>query len=333
MKKLVSLIVSIMLVASVFCVSAVAFADEAETTARSVTFNADEFAKLDASNPQIVQSLDSSYLPDTEWLKDAETVQKVFEGANYILDDADDTPQYSVTSESDVVKFQYLEAGDDYKDDSKWTTATLGASISVDSEGWWGFRYLLCINGSEEDYDAKSSIVYIYFSDDMAPVFDSLSSAMETKQEEGIKVGSSYTISTSLSYTDDSSVTVTYIVYKKVGDSWIPVYDSVSGEVTSGYEDGISTSGVITMQKDDVLANNEPIYKIVYTLTDSMGYITAADSDGVEIAMTLFATEETTEISATEIIKIVLYCVAGAALIGIIVVLCIKPKQSSDDNE
>ena len=55
--------------------------------------------------------------------------------------------------------------------------------------------------------------------------------------------------------------------------------------VKEGYEDGISTSGVITMHEDDVLAGNSPVYKIVYTVTDAVGYVSATKE------MTLFAKE------------------------------------------
>ncbi len=332
MKKLVSLVIAIMLVVSLFSVTAVAFAEEGDSddTERTIVFNAEEFAKTSAANPLKVQALSSTYIPDTDWLKDADLVNAVFEGANYILED---TAGYTVTDESDTVKLQYLTPGSDYKDDAKWANATLGSTISVNTSGVWGFRYLLVAKGSSKTYDAKTDIIYINFSDNTAPVFSSLTTSMTSAQQNGIEVGSSYTIRTDLNFTESSSKTVTYVVYKKVNGAWTsdPIYDSTTKEVAEGYENGISTSGVITMLESDVLPDQEPIYKIVYTAKDAMGYVTNTDSDGNEIAMTLFAVQPDDDgTDSSQILKIVLYCVAGAALVGIVVVLFIKPKEKED---
>lgn len=332
MKKLVSLVIAIMLVVSLLSVTTVAFAAEGETgdTERTIVFNREEFAKLSAANPQKVQALSSAYIPDTEWLKDAALVNAVFEGANYVLKS---DSGYAVTDESDTVKLQYLTPNNDYKDDAKWSNAILGSTIPVNTPGVWGFRYLLVAKGSSKTYDAKTDVVYINFSDNTAPVFTGLTTSMKNAQQNGIKVGSSYTIRTDLNFTESSSKTVTYVVYKKVNGAWTsePIYDSKTKEVAEGYENSISASGVITMQESDVLADKEPIYKIVYTAKDAMGYVTDKDSDGNEIAMTLFAVKPEAEATDTyQIVKIVLYCIAGVALVGIVVVLFIKPKDKED---
>ncbi len=332
MKKLVSLFIALTLIMSLFTVTAVAFAAEGEgetqpeQPARTVEFVKAEFAALEATNPKMVQPVSSEFVLDCSWLKNAETVNKVFAGANYVLDQSEGHKDYAVTSESDTVKLQYLRPNNDYKDDSKWTNSTLGSKINVSTTGWWGFRYILKVKGSSEDYAAKSDTIYIYFSDDTAPKVTGLSTDMKKVQEEGVKVGSTYSVRTNLTISDTSSTTVTYKVFKKVNGNWTetPIYDSVTKEVAEGYEDNISTSGVITMQKDDVLADKSPVYKIVYSVKDAMGYIT----DGTE--MTIFATAEEKTVSTNQIIQYVLYGVAALSFIGIIVVLCIKPKKAEN---
>lgn len=326
-KKLVSLFIALMLVVSLFTVTTVAFAGEEgepSTPATPVTFNEEAFKAISANNPVLVQGVSSEFSLDTSWLKDAAKVNAVFAGANYVLDESEGHEDYALANGSDTVKLQYLRPSNDYKDDAKWTSTTkVNSTINVSTTGWWGFRYILKQNGSSEAYAAKSSVIYIYFSDDSAPKVTGLSTDMKKVQQEGIKVGSTYSIRTNLTISDTSSTTVTYKVFKKVNGSWTeqPIYDSATREVAEGYEKNISTSGVITMQESDVTADKSPVYKIVYSVKDAMGYVT----DGTE--MTIFATKEAQTVSTNQIIQYVLFGVAGLSAIGILVVVFVKPKK------
>ena len=325
-KKLVSLFIALTLVLSLFTVTTVAFADEGEGSATPVTFDEAAFNEISANNPVLVQAVSSEFSLDVSWLKDAAKVKEVFAGANYVLNEEEGHEDYELANGSDTVKLQYLRPSNDYKDDAKWTpTSKVNSTINVSTTGWWGFRYILKQNGSSEAYAAKSSVIYIYFSDDSAPNVTGLSTDMKKVQQEGIKVGSTYSIRTNLTISDTSSTTVTYKVFKKVNGSWTeqPIYDSVTKEVAEGYEKNISTGGVITMQESDVTADKSPVYKIVYSVKDAMGYVT----EGTE--MTIFATKEAQTVSTNQIIQYVLFGVAALSAIGIVVVLLVKPKQKA----
>lgn len=328
MKKLVSLLIAMMLVVSLFSVCSVAFAEGEESTRDDVVFKSEVFESLtDVTTLKMLQPVGDFSL-NNEWLKDASKVSAVFENANYVLSTAEDAAEFAVTSESDKVFIEYCTPSKDYK--GTWSCKELGSTISISSIGWHGFRYVLKNNkGTSSTGDtnvlARTSAIYVYFSDEKAPVISGLHSDMKTAMEDGITVGKTYTIKTNLSISDTSSTTTTYVVYKKVNGSWTeePIYDSTTKVVAEGFEDGISTSGVITMLEGDVLANKEPVYKIVYTVKDSLGYVTVADAE-----LTLFANAvEKEPLTTAQIWQIVLFSVAGLSLVGIVVVLCIKPKD------
>ena len=184
------------------------------------------------------------------------------------------------------------------------------------------------------------------FSGDITHPVISLSSSMESKQDTGLTAGTSYTISTSLDINDaGSSTTVTYQVYKKVGskvegadsDGWILIYNSKTKEVTEGYESFISTSGVITPSKDDI--SDSPVYKIVYSVVDAYGFFgveKAELEEGKEYVeyhpeMLLAVHKAASGNPGNKAVaawKIVLYVIAGLSAVGIVVLLCIKPKQA-----
>ncbi|MCH5152552.1 MAG: hypothetical protein J1F68_01135 [Clostridiales bacterium] len=169
-----------------------------------------------------------------------------------------------------------------------------------------------------------------------------LSTTMEEKQKDGLTVGTTYSISTALTIEEAGSSThVTYEVFKKVGtdvegadkDGWLLIYASTTGEVTEGYEKYISTSGVITPREEDI--TGDYVYKIVYSVVDDFGYFGVDEkADSLEeykpkLLLKVYAeVVEPGAPSATEIWKIVLYVVAGLSAVGIVVLLCIKPKQA-----
>lgn len=336
-KKLVSLLIAMMLIVSVFAVSGVAFAEESTTTREDVVFHKDVFVGLDSiKNFGTVVGVTKTFQLDTEWLKNVESVKAVFEHANYVLN-TEGEDALAVTSESDIIYVEYVSPSKDYKD--TWSRTKVTSTINITSTGWWGFRYVLTNNNgttstSESNAEndlAKTSSIYVYFSDEAAPVISSLHSDMITAMKDGISVGKTYTIKTNLSITDTSSTTTTYVVYKKVNGAWTeePIYDSTTKVVAEGFEDGISTSGVITMLEEDVLADKEPVYKIIYTVKDSLGYVTV-----VEDELTLFAVAAEKEpLTTSQIWQIVLFAVAGVSLVGIVVVLCIKPKDPESTNQ
>lgn len=258
-----------------------------------------------------------------------------------------DVDEYSLTSDSNIVRVQYLETGDDYKDEDNWNFADVDADIDVSTSGWWMFRYVVCKSSSAKTTIlAQSDNVSVYFYDNSKPVIDGtyggLSEAMHTTMEDGVQVGKTYTIRTSLSsVTDSSSYTVYYTLYRWVDNDWLAIFDNEADDkyLVEGYEDYVSSSGVITFKEEDVLADNAPIYKIVYRVTDNYDFTTTLNADGENIEMTIFAVEAEDEIDSMEILSYVLYAVAALALIGIVVVLCIRPKKSdsaaasSDNND
>lgn len=323
MKKLVSLFVALILAVSLFAVTAVAFAEE--ETPRTVTYNDSAFWALDdvKSIPRLHANSDSFQL-NYGWLKDESKVKSVFSGINYTLktptEEEKDVDEYAVADGSDKIYVEYCVPSRDYKED--WSQANVGSNINVTSSGWWAFRY---VAKSGTTVLARTSRIDVYFGDENVPIINDLSSDMTKVQADGIKVGNTYTIKTNLSIKDDSSTTVSYVVFKKVNGSWTsePIYDSKTKEVVEGYEDDISTSGTITMHDYDVLGDKEPVYKITYTVTDSLGYVSNTKD------MLIFAVAEEKEaLTSTQIWTIVLFSIAILSLIGIVVVIFIKPKEA-----
>lgn len=321
MKKLVSLFIALILIVSMLTVTAVAFAEDA---ARTVTYNDAAFWALeDIKSISKLHGNDEHFQLNYGWLKDVTKVQSVFEGINYTLktpaEGEKETDEYDVADGSDKIYVEYCTPSKDYKED--WSQTNVGSDIYVSSSGWWAFRF---VAKSGTTVLARTSRIDVFFGDESVPVINGLSSDMEKVQTDGIKVGNTYTIKTNLSTKDDSSTTVSYVVFKKVNGSWTsePIYDSKTKVVAKGYENNITTSGTITMHEEDVLADKEPVYKIVYTVTDSLGYVSNTKD------MLVFAVaEEKDALSSSQIWTIVLFSIAILSLIGIVVVVCFRPKE------
>ena len=193
---------------------------------------------------------------------------------------------------------------------------------------------------NQKDYTLRCTAI-----DTTAPEIK-LSKTMKNKMEDGLTSGVSYTISTALDINDASDTTTTYKVYKKVGtsatgadkDGWVLIYDSskTTDKVTEGYEDYISSSGVITPVAKDI--TGDYIYKIVYSVVDKEGNVGVhVDSDYSDSELpenpTLLLKVNAPVVqpktpNAIEAWKIVLYVVAGLSAVGIVVLLCIKPKKA-----
>ena len=204
------------------------------------------------------------------------------------------------------------------------------------------------------EYTWEDFCLYRYAVDTAHPEL-ALSSSMKTKQNEGLTAGTNYTIPTSLTITDSSSTTTTYKVYRhdsasgagaqdRTSDGWKLIYDSETG-VEEGYSDYISAGGVITPLKLDETAEGAYRYMIVYSVKDANGYFGVAedaedtngyfDGDefhpvlllGVKLSKTAQQSKE-----RMEAWKIVLYVIAGLSAVGIVVLLCIKPKQAVEND-
>ena len=281
---------------------------------------------------------------------------------------------------NDVLCLEYCTPSDDPKNDH-WTRVKADSSISLNASGFWMFRFVVIdgyADGTEsEKINDNDAVITPYNTDEFreARLRDgvyhweeftltryavdtsspeiALSSSMKNKMEDGLTVGTTYSISTSLTITDSSNTSVTYKVYRqtasngaKKGDdaSWVLIYDSslASDErVVEGFESYISTSGTINPQTNDVTAEGLYRYKIVYSVKDANGFFGIADAEldengtkdeSGEFHPTLYlgvnpsAQSKKTK-QAMEIWKIILFVIAGLSAIGIVVLLLIKPKQ------
>ena len=256
----------------------------------------------------------------------------------------DSAKPYAVADESDKILVQYATPTIDYKDFASWNTVEIGTDINVIGTtsstsrlGWWVFRFVVrdsngTVLTNDQGEEIRSERIDIYFSDTSEPEYrdnDGLTSDMISSRDNGLTVGSTYTIKTNLRYIDNGTVTVNYTVYKlnTKTNKWVPIL--VKGEeVAEGYEDCITAAGVITPKESDILKGNKPIYRIVYTLTDDQLYTSAPTT----LELFVKAAEEETTISGTEVWKIILYVIAGLSAVGIVVVLCIKPKQPQTED-
>ncbi len=324
-KKIVSILLVLVVLVTMFAVTTVAFAEEQ----RTVTFVSEEFWKLDdVKNVGKLHAIGNFQL-NNEWLKNPETVKKVFTGISYTLKtpDADEKEEnkkeFEVATGSDVISVEYCTPSRDYKED--WSTTSLDNKISVSSTGWWAFRYV--VKDSSGKVLGRSDRIDIYFNDEKKPEITSLHSDMTKAAKEGIKVGDTYTIKTNINISDSSSTTVSYVVYKWEKGAWTsePIFDSTTMKIKDGYT-GISSNGIITMTSADVLPNNAPVYKIVYTVTDRNGYESEHKDEN---DLLLFAKTGTNRLSDSEIWSIVLYVIAGLSAVGIVAILFIKPKNAA----
>ena len=365
MKKIFCLIIALILVFSMCAVTtSIAFAEEAGDTASGgtgdattpgedgegddedekdphpeVIFHQDVFDQLEMfSKLAKIQSVVDHFKLDNSWAKDEAKVAAIFENINYHLNTDPNATEYTPLKDTDRLWYESCAYNREYKDNEKWQRHGLGSDFSVAS-GWYAFRYVVTAysgdNGSslgntsadnEKYVYCRSSIFYIYFVDTTAPEVKSLNSDMRKAMEDGVKVGSKLTIKNPQN--SETSAKTVYQVFKKVDGVWDmndPIYDSSTKVVKEGYEDCISTSGVITMLESDVLPNNEPVYKIIYTITDNMGY--TVSTLGTEFELTLFAVAVDQPVDTMAIWQIVLYVIAGLSAVGIVVVLCIKPKD------
>lgn len=374
MKKILSLFIALMLAVSLFATTAVALAEEpdvgGEEPQREVGFDSAKFEEYVLSGREFYIEMSKTFMLDNSWLDDAAKVNEVFPGIRYDVksDDADSEEQATAEGDSsdegegeegeeplpnDKIYVMYCNPSTDPRADD-WSACSVANTFSVTSQGSWWFYYAV-VDGeaaAESNYtfnkddvlaDSKSAIIKTQSQDTTHPVV-SLSESLRNKQEEGLTVGTSYTVSTSLTIDDCSSTTVTYKVYKNVGkqtegadsDGWLLIYDSEAREVTEGYEDYITTGGVITPAKEDV--SDTYAYKVVYSVVDRAGFygvMSNETSDKIfNPTLMLKVKENPSDGSNTSKLatwKIVLFVIAGVSALGIVILLCIKPKKQTAD--
>ncbi len=298
----------------------------------------------------------------------------------------------SVKPDDKIYLLYVSPSGSTTEDMKDWSRCLVTSTFSLTTDGEWNFRFAVVDgeaaseSGYTFDYDDVIATTFdeaqkiIDEANDAQAVVDDalvkendctltfrtkdtvnpeikLSTSQENKQNDGLTVGTTYSVSTSLDITDCSGTTVTYIVYKKVGsdvegadsEGWLQIYDSKSREVAEGYEytsDGsnpkgcISSGGVITPLQEDV--TGEDVYKIVYTVVDNYGnHGVRKVSDGESASTDEYHPTMLLKVNAApvnpangvkiEAWKIVLYVIAGLSAVGIIVLLFIKPKQQTSD--
>ncbi len=261
-----------------------------------------------------------------------DNIRATFNGIKYVASGEDDYD--AVRSTNDKIYVEYCRPSESPKGQENWQNSTQITSatteVNLSSSGWYLLRFVIK-DSTDTNVLAVSDKISRYVEDSKHPVI-SLSTSMSDKVNDGLTAGTKYSISTSLSITDSSSTTVTYKIYKVVNGEDVLVYDSETKEVTEGYEEFIDSEGAITPSKDDI--STEPVYKIRYAVKDANGYYGVANDESAEqffpeMALKVNAPEskKTNKINAVEI---VLFCIAGLAAVGIVVLLFIKPKQQTE---
>ena len=263
---------------------------------------------------------------------------------------------------NDVIYVLYTEPTDGTKNDDDWNNCPVTDTLRMQDVGEWWFKYVV-VDGEKAsqsgykfdkddilpmiDSEGKEALPFVfqrYTADTLNPVVE-ISDSMQEKQKAGLVAGKGTQIGSSscLVITDNSNAvtTTTFKVYKKVGNvegavgGWLLVYDSETKDVTKGYENCISNDGVnctITPLQTDV--STEPVYRVVFTVKDNEGFFgVAKEGDTEEYNPTLEFSVKLSDDDAkgkakVEAWKIVLFVIAGLSAAGIVVVLCIKPKQT-----
>lgn len=362
MKKYISLILALTILVGMIGVSAMAFAEDAapvtvNQTALNEKIAADETLKVLAGN----FSLNLGDIKVPAWLATEADITALFGGANFVSADG------KLKEESDKVEIQYFKPGSDRGEvaedkDKKAGYAAAEETIDVNTVGWWSFRFVVVRphatveNAGEEnekttysvdytkDIVAKSDLVSLYAQDVDHPIITLNQTRFEEYTKKGITVGTRYSVPTTLLFTmtDDgkgtssSYISVYYVIEKLIDGNWTAIYDSSKETkvLDDKYSDFVSTSGILA-GNDDVSKNSTDYkYRVKYSFKDQYGYA-GVDKDGntPEFTLNLFvnakkATEEQTK--KADVWQIVLYVIAGLAAVGIIVLLCINPKQSDN---
>ncbi len=320
-KKIFSLIIALTLLVSIFAVSAVALADETRTVTVETAGN--EYLLNKVGNER--------YLDDAKdfkgWLTTTADVKAVFTGINFAMEsDAD----YDKNAKYDTVRLEYCTA--DPRFDNNWTNdektlvvADGGTSFDLKLSGYVAFRYSATYKPADGELEKTvyTEQFVVYVRDVTAPEVET-GTSLETTIKDGLTVGKAYSVSTTSSaikVTDSSTYTVTYVIKKLIKGEYVEVYSSETG-LSKDYEGKDISSGTITPTADDVLS--DATYQIIYTVTDVNGYKTVS----LPALLKVNPAEVQDAEKKVDVLKIVLYIIAGLSAAGIVVlVFFVKPKK------
>lgn len=309
--------------------------------------------------------MDRNFMFVNDWINNSAKVQAIFPGIFYQVEadnegfEESDSKPYDKDAEYDTIYVEYCKPGES-PTRTEWTSCKVTSTFSLETEGYWSFRFVVKNHNGTETL-ATSDYFTRYAKDNKHPVIE-LSTSMKNKVDSGLVAGEGYTPSTSLDITDNNSstVTVTYTISKfaKSGttvniydetakeytskklseDTWIKIYDSKTNWVHKDYTEFVNTSGRITPSANEI--TTEKIYKITYSAKDTNGYfgIAGEPEDGgeyeeahPEMLLSVVAPKNTDDGgNKVEAWKIVLYVIAGLSAVGIVVLLCIKPKDATE---
>lgn len=268
-------------------------------------------------------------------MESVENVQAAFDGIKYAKDDKD-----VLKKDNDVIYVEYCRPSESPKGQENWQNSVkITESIRLSSSGWYLFR-IVVKDSTGKNVLAASDGISRYAEDTSRPVV-SLSTTMKNKVENGLVAEEKYSVPTSgltNGSTDEmSTTTVNFKVYKVVNSEDVLIYDSVSKEITEGYKEFVDVDGAITPSKNDI--SDSTVYKIVYSVTDAYGFSGIADKENIQnysalefnpvMELKVVAAPAKDDNSAINVWEIVLFCIAGASAIGIVVLLCIKPKEAA----
>ena len=272
-----------------------------------------------------------TYLDDTKdfkgWLTTTADVKAVFAGINFAMEsDAD----YDKNAKYDTVRLEYCTA--DPRFDNNWTddektlvVADGGTSFNLKLSGYVAFRYSATYkpaDGQEEKTVYTEQFV-VYVRDVTAPVVE-MGTTLSDKILDGLTVGKAYTVSTassSIKVTDSSTYTITYVIKKLIKGQYVEVYSSVDG-LSEDYEGKDISNGTIVPTADDV--SGQAVYQIVYSVVDANGYKSQELVAGLKVNVAEVQDAE----KKVDVLKIVLYVIAGLSAAGIVVlVFFVKPKK------
>ena len=246
-----------------------------------VLYRAGEQFAMPAANVEVV----------AQWLPKAE------EGADQ------EEPDYTYDV-NDKICLEYCTPTDDPRDEN-WKRVAANSEITLETSGWWMFRYVV-VDGTKDISDNDAVLIHYNTGDFRETLLDeennvylwekvslkryavdtsnpeiALSSSMKTKMDNGLTAGTGYSVPTSLDITDSSDTTVTYTVWRHSGngakkasdEGWVQIYDSAADDkVLEGGENYITASGTINPLTSDETADGYYRYKIVYSVRDNNGY-------------------------------------------------------------
>lgn len=375
MKKFLSIFIALLLIVSLFATTAVAFAAEGDvqepsqgetttpdTPSEGGDGEGDEEPETPRDPVRIEPEILRGYLEEDEWfnslkiemgnvtfgqalMKDSSKIRLAFPNIQYVISG---DPDYDANKgKNDKIIVEYCRPSESPKGQENWQNyEDITKSIRISSSGWYLFR--IVIKDSSNEVLCRGTDYYSFYAVDTSRPVVSLSNPMKDKQKNGLTAGVKYSIPTSgltSGSTDEmSSTTVNYKIYKWVNGAWTadPIYDSKTKEIAEGYKAFIDADGAITPSNDDISKADEPIYKIVYSVTDAYGFTGVANREdfadkNAEWEALEFNPEMLLKVvaapaednKAVNVWEIVLFCIAGLSAVGIVVLLCIKPKEAA----